>query len=133
VTTFVDTSAFLTLVDDADERFSRASGWLEQISHETSEVLITHNYAVAETFAVLRRRFDDAATRAFVNDLLPVCEVRFADADLHTRAVAAYIAGFARRVSFVDRVSFELMRGERIERAFAFDRDFAREGFETVP
>jgi predicted nucleic acid-binding protein len=35
--------------------------------------------------------------------------------------------------SFVDRVSFELMRRDRIETAFAFDRDFAREGFRRVP
>ncbi len=36
-------------------------------------------------------------------------------------------------VSFVDRVSFELMRRERIDAAFAFDRDFVREGFRRVP
>lgn len=33
----------------------------------------------------------------------------------------------------VHRVSFELMRAERIDRAFAFDADFARQGFATVP
>lgn len=35
--------------------------------------------------------------------------------------------------AFVDRMSYELMREERIERAFAFDPDFRRKGFETVP
>jgi predicted nucleic acid-binding protein len=39
----------------------------------------------------------------------------------------------SRGISFVDRTSFELMRAEGIARAFAFDRDFARQGFETVP
>jgi predicted nucleic acid-binding protein len=36
-------------------------------------------------------------------------------------------------VSLVDRVSFELMRREGIERALAFDDDFTEAGFETVP
>lgn len=35
--------------------------------------------------------------------------------------------------TFVDRVSFELVRSARLDRAFAFDQDFAREGIELVP
>jgi predicted nucleic acid-binding protein len=38
-----------------------------------------------------------------------------------------------RRVSLVDWVSFELMRRLRLEAAFAFDRNFAGQGFATVP
>ena len=33
----------------------------------------------------------------------------------------------------VDRVRFELMRRERIDTAFAFDRHFAEQGFTTIP
>ena len=57
----------------------------------------------------------------------------FVDEDLHRAAVTALLAGVRRRVSLVDWVSFELMRRRRIERAFAFDRDFERQGFEAVP
>ena len=133
MTTFVDTSAFVTLLDDADERFARASRWIDEVAVEHAEPLITHNYVVAETIAVVQRRLGNPATRAFVDHLLPVCELRFAGRDLHDRATVAYLAGLTRKTSFVDRVSFELMRMEGIQRAFAFDDDFGRAGFETVP
>jgi len=35
-------------------------------------------------------------------------------------------------VSFVDRVSFEVMRRRALRRAFAFDEHFAEHGFELV-
>lgn len=71
--------------------------------------------------------------RTFVDHLLPVCEVRLVDEALHARAMAAYLAGLSGKVSFVDRTSRELMRIEGISHAFAFDDDFADEGFTTVP
>lgn len=53
------------------------------------------------------------------------------DEPIHRAAVSALLAGG--KGTFVDFVSFELMRRLRIERAFAFDRDFAEQGFEVVP
>lgn len=133
MTTFVDTSAFITLLDDADERFEDASRWLRQVATEGDEALLTHSYVVAESIAVIQRRLGVSAIQGFIDNLLPVCEIWFVDRELHERAIVAYLAGLRRGSSFVDRVSFELMRSERIDRALAFDRDFAREGFETVP
>jgi predicted nucleic acid-binding protein len=46
---------------------------------------------------------------------------------------AIYRASLARRTSFVDHVSFEVMRTGGIDAAFTFDDDFVREGFATVP
>ena len=37
------------------------------------------------------------------------------------------------QVSFTDCVSFVLMRRNRLERAFTFDRHFASAGFEITP
>jgi predicted nucleic acid-binding protein len=132
-TTLVDTSAFITLLDDADPRFGDAFRWLDDVVTDRTESLVTHSYVVVETIAVIQRRFGVVAVRTFVDHLLPVCTVRFVDEPLHERATAAYLAGLDRQVSFVDRVSFELMRNEGIAQAFAFDPDFSREGFETVP
>jgi predicted nucleic acid-binding protein len=133
VTTFVDSSAFVTLLDDADERFDAAARWLDRVVVEEDEPLLTHNYVVVESIAVIHRRMGPTAVRAFVDDLLPVCEVRFVDEELHELAIAAYLAGLNRKISFVDRMSFELMRAEGIRRAFAFDPDFPRQGFDIVP
>lgn len=133
MTTFVDTSALFALLAEDDVAHDASLGWLEELSTSAEEHLLTHSYVVVESTSLIHARLGNAAVRMFLEHVLPVCEIRFVDPELHTRATGAYLAGLGRRPSFVDRVSFELMRGERIERAFAFDRDFVREGFEIVP
>jgi predicted nucleic acid-binding protein len=132
MTTFVDTSAFLALLVAEDRHHGAASEWFRSAAAQ-DETLVTHAYVVVESVALIHRRLGPALTRAFIEDLLPVCELRFIDERLHAQATSAFLAALGRRPSFVDRVSFELMRGEGIRRAFAFDPDFSREGFETVP
>ena len=133
MTTFVDTSAFIALLDSSDERHAAAGSWLETVAAEENEDLLTHSYVVNETIALTHRRLGTDAARTFVNDLLPVCDVRYIDAELHARATSAFLAANRKRPSFVDRVSFELMRDEALHRAFVFDRDFVNEGFTAVP
>jgi predicted nucleic acid-binding protein len=53
------------------------------------------------------------------------------DEHIHARALSALLA--AGRISFVDWVSFEVMRRLGVETAFSFDRDFAAQGFELAP
>lgn len=88
---------------------------------------------VVETAAVVQRRFGIEAVRDFLSVFVPVLTVELVDLELHAAAVTGLLAAGRRDVSLVDWVSFELMRREGIETAFAFDRDFGAQGFETVP
>jgi predicted nucleic acid-binding protein len=133
MTTFVDSSALYALLDESDPAHESALAWIEDISAGEPEHLRTHSYVVTETIALTHARLGTAAVRMLIDDVLPAYDIRFVDGDLHQRAITAYLAGLGRRVSFADRTSFELMRAERIDRAFAFDPDFGREGFEIVP
>jgi predicted nucleic acid-binding protein len=134
MTTFVDTSAWYALVAEDDPGHTPALAWLEAVSSaDEPERLRTHAYVVVETIALAQARLGSAAVRMLFDDVLPVAEVRYPDAGLHERAVSAYLGGLGRRASLVDRASFEMMREERIDVAFTFDRDFRREGFATVP
>lgn len=131
--TLVDTSALYALLDVDDRNHVAAATWLGHVAEMPDEVLVTHTYVVVETAALVHHRLGAAAVRDLFDGLLPALEVTVVDAALHERAVAAYLAGLGRRVSFVDRVSFELVRQDRLDQAFAFDRDFAREGITVVP
>ncbi len=133
MTTFVDTSAFHAVLAETDAVHDAAVRWLDEIAVGEDEHLVTHNYVVVESTALIQARMGSAAVRAFLEDVLPACEVRFVAEPLHARATSAFLAGLGRRPSFVDRVSFEMMREHGVRRAFAFDRDFRNEGFETVP
>lgn len=133
MTTFVDTSAFFAVMSGDDAKSQHAARWLDEIAADQDEHLVTHSYVVSESIALIHRRLGTDLVRAFIDHLLPVCEIRFVDADLHERATIAYLASLRRGSSFVDRTSFELMRAEGVRRAFTFNGDFADEGFEVVP
>ena len=47
--------------------------------------------------------------------------------------MTSLLASGRKDVSLVDWVSFELMRRAGISMAFAFDRDFAAQGFSLIP
>jgi predicted nucleic acid-binding protein len=133
LTTFVDTSALYALLDADDRNHRAASAWFERWVGAPDERLVTHTYVVVETAALVHHRLGAPAVRDLFDGLLPAVEVTVIDAPLHERAVAAFLAGLSRRVSFVDRVSFELVRRSGLDRAFGFDRDFARAGIALVP
>lgn len=94
---------------------------------------MTHNYVVVEATALVRRRLGPSAVRVLHDDLLSPVGVTWVDDSLHGAAVAAMLSSPRSSVSLVDWVSFEAMRRLGVDRAFAFDRDFARYGFDTIP
>lgn len=133
MTTFVDTSALFALIDEDDADHLAASAWLRGPGSDPSEMLVTHNYVVVESLSLIQRRLGASAVRTMLDRIVPTMSVVYVDEELHARAAAAFLAGLSRRVSLVDRVSFQVMREGNLDRAFAFDRNFKAEGFAVVP
>ena len=131
MTTFVDTSAWYALLDSADPHHDAAAErWRALLS---AEPVLTHNYVLIETTALIQRRLGIAAVETFVNELSAPAAVVWIDRELHERAVIALLAARRRHVSLVDWTSFEVMRQRTITSAFAFDDDFQTQGFTVVP
>lgn len=117
----------LLVADDADHEVATRAlvGLIEE------DDLLTHNYVVLETTALLQRRHGMGAVRDLHERFLPGLSMAWIDKAIHGAAVSALLAGA--KAPLVDLVSFELMRRHRIDTAFAFDRHFADQGFRTVP
>lgn len=130
MTTLVDTSALYALADRADANHEAAAAALGDLEPEE---LITHNYVVVESVALTQRRLGQALASRLILDLLAPIRIRWVDEGLHRAAEIAFLASGARAVSLVDQVSFELIRRDGIECAFAFASDFRRQGFQTIP
>lgn len=131
MTVFVDTSALYALLNQGDEAHETARSTFERLLADDVP-LLTHNYVVVESVALVQRRIGLAAVAALRDGLLAVVRQSWVDPDLHGQALAATLAAGRRDVSFVDRVSFELMRRRGLVQAFAFDEHFSEHGFELV-
>lgn len=130
----VDTGALLALASSRDqyhdqavrieERFRRAGGrWV-------GTVLV-----LAELHGHLLRRVDAVTAHRVVHGLRADRAFEWHDAtgELVARALESWIARFSdQRFSLTDAVTFELMRREKLSRAFAFDSDFVTAGFRLL-
>ncbi len=132
MTCFVDTSAFLAILDASDVRHEAAHQfWVRLVQDQTP--LVTTSYVVIESCAVTQRRFGVDAVRSLLEDILPVVSIHWIDESIHSAATGALLIASPRQLSLVDCVSFEVMRRLGIRNIFAFDPHFAEGGFTCLP
>ena len=127
---FLDTSAVLALADTRDSHHQKAVASLKNIVSE-GQTLLTHNYVLVESAALLQNRLGLASSLAFLSDAerFTVHWVSLSD---HAEAVEMLADRNLRGLSLVDCMSFVVMRQYSVNTALAFDADFEAEGFETA-
>jgi predicted nucleic acid-binding protein len=132
MTIFIDTSAFYALIDRDDANHQKGKrAWIDIL--EAGHTLMTTNYILVETFALLQSRLGLDAVRGFQEDVVPLIHVEFITPELHRSGIAALLSASRRRLSLVDCVSFEVMRYSGIKSAFTFDSHFNEQGFRVIP
>ena len=128
---YADTSALLAVLDRDDVNHAEAKAiWSELLGNGAT--LYCSNYVVAECCALIQRRLGEPALRVFLTDIVPMLSIHWIEQRIHQSAVEALLHSKKKGPSLVDRTSFAVMRFLGIERAFAFDEDFQREGFESI-
>jgi predicted nucleic acid-binding protein len=129
---FVDTSAFYAVLDQDDDNHRKAaSTWADIIGQSCG--LVTSNYVILETLALLQSRIGIEAVRVFQNDVVPLVRIEFVTPELHSNGIAALLAASKRKLSLVDCISFEIVRSLGLEAVFAFDSHFRTYGFRMLP
>ena len=128
---FVDTSAFYALLDRDDAHHPRAKrAWTDLL--KAVHALVTSNYVLVETLALLQNRLGMEAIRAFHDDILPQINIEFVALGTRRSGVADLLSASRRNLSLVDCVSFEVMRASGINTVFAFDKHFKEQGFTLI-
>ena len=127
----IDTGALLALASSRDQYHRRAVA-TEARFRRSGGRWVGSTLVLAELHGHLIRRIDPPRARHVVTALLvdPLFEWHDATADLVRTAADRWLTGYAdQRFSLTDAVTFELMHRERLDAAFAFDRDFEIAGF----
>jgi predicted nucleic acid-binding protein len=128
---FVDTSAILAILDADDQNHAEAKLVWQKILSANND-LVSTNYILVETFALVQNRLGLEAVRLFQQDVVPVLEVTWVTKEQHRTAVDIMMSKGQRRLSLVDCVSFLVMHQNDIKKAFAFDHHFGEEGFAII-
>jgi predicted nucleic acid-binding protein len=129
---FVDTSAFYAGLDQDDINHKRAkNAWTHLLAGDAR--LLTSNYVLLETGALVQKRLGPGALRLIYQDFVPLLAVDWISRQRHQAGVEALLAAARRKLSLVDCISFQTMREYGSRTAFCFDSHFREEGFDIIP
>jgi predicted nucleic acid-binding protein len=130
VTVFVDTSACLAFTAASDKDHAAARTIYGDLV-QRDERLVTTSYVLAEAMGLIQHRLGWEPLQRFAATAATF-DVAWIDASRHRAAEQVLFGLHRRRVNIVDAASFVVMREMGISTAFAFDPDFAQEGFRVI-
>lgn len=129
---FIDTSGFIAVLDrDEASHAGAVKNWMDILTSE--ETLVTTNYVLVETCALVQSRLGMTAIKVFQEDIVPVLRIEWIDKAVHHAAMGIVLAAARKKLSLVDCVSFETMRLLGITTVFTLDMHFKEQGFICLP
>ncbi|QGP90894.1 23S rRNA-specific endonuclease VapC20 [Neomoorella glycerini] len=131
---FVDTSAWVAVVNRRDQYHNMASTFYKNAFQEYGQ-LITTNLVAAETYILLRLDCGLDVALGWWERITTSLKVKmiYADADITWEAVKFLRKFDDQAFSLTDAVSFAVMQQVKVNEAFAFDDHFVVAGFTMLP
>lgn len=127
---FLDTSFMVALLRNRERHHDVA----RDVWRGNDEALLTTQGIVGEVWTLMVRREHHGAAVVALNAMQrsPRLTILETENDVHEAAWGWLRRHDEHEYSFVDAVSFEVMRRRRLTEALAFDGDFTRAGFVEV-
>lgn len=127
-TVFVDTSAFIALLNRSDQNHQSAQRiWRELLLNKTD--LYCTSYVLVETVALVQNRLGLEIVRTFNDDVIPLLRIEWVNPSLHQKGMSTLLTEKRRHLSLVDCVSFAAAKQSNLTNIFAFDHHFVEQGF----
>ncbi len=132
---FVDTGAWIALLDERDRFHLRARDFQRDLGRGAHGRLITTDFVLAEAVTYLRLRAPGDLVGAFRRVLVESESVQivWTSPDRFWDAWQRLEARTDKRWSLTDCLSFVTMEALKIRSAFGFDTDFVQAGFDLLP
>lgn len=131
---FADSAAWIALYDERDKHHGVAQSAFRRISSQPVVFVMT-DYVMAETITMILYRAGHTRAVRFGEWALRSANIRQVrvDVTLWNEAWRLYKMYDDKEFSFVDCLSFIVMRRERLVDAFTFDHHFEQMGFRLWP
>ncbi len=128
----IDASAIYAMLDANDARnVSAVKRWNDMLDREVA--LVASSYVISEAIALLHARIGTPAVEAFVNRILPVLTVDWANEDTQAVAIRMLLATKGRNgPSLTDCANIETMQRLGITTIFAYDEHYARPSIRVI-
>ncbi|OIP61021.1 MAG: DNA-binding protein [Nitrospirae bacterium CG_4_9_14_3_um_filter_53_35] len=131
---FVDTSAWVALADRDDAHHKKAASIYPSLltSHKG---LITSNFVIAEVYILILNELGHQPALDFLEKVKTSPRIMkvYSSEDVEADAEKILKQYHDQDFSYTDAVSFVIMKRQKIEKAFSFDKHFLTAGFVNVP
>lgn len=131
---FIDTSAWIALVDKDDSHHKEAASSYPPLLKNCRN-LITSNLVIAETYIVIVNELGHKPAIDFLEKLKASPRILkvYSNEDTEEEGELILAKYGDQNFSYTDAVSFVIMKRQRIKKAFCFDKHFLIAGFVSVP
>jgi predicted nucleic acid-binding protein len=129
---FIDTSGIYAVLVRTESSHRAVTEAFREAA-ERGRRLVTTNYVLVESAALLQHRIGLEPVRDLDARIVPALDVVWVTAELHRRASERLFRLNRRQVSLVDAVSFAVMEAEAVTEVLGLDEDFESQGFRLVP
>lgn len=90
--------------------------------------MVCSDYVLVESLALIQHRIGLDAVKAFYENIFPLLTIEWIDESICNIGIASVLTARRRDLSFVDCVSFEVMRRLGIQSVFTYDKHFREQG-----
>lgn len=131
---FIDTGAWVALADRDDDCHRRAVSVYPSLL-KSCRTLVTSNLVVAESYVLVLHALGHTAAMSFLEKIhaSPRILKIYSNEEIESDAKDILMKYTDQDFSYTDAVSFAIMRMQRIEKVFCFDKHFLTAGFVRIP
>lgn len=131
---FVDTGAWVALADRDDAHHRKAVSVYPSLL-KTHRSLITSNLVIAEAYVIILNELAHNAAIDFIERISASPRILkiYSNADIEVEALNILKKYADQDFSYTDAVSFAIMKRQKIDQFFGFDKHFVTAGFVKIP
>ena len=131
---FIDTGAWVALADRDDDCHRQAASVYPSLL-KSCKALVTSNLVVAEAYVLLLHALGHTEAVSFLEKIhaSPRILKIYSNEEIESNAKDILMKYTDQDFCYTDAVSFSIMRMQRIEKVFCFDKHFLTAGFVRIP